>query len=293
MKLGVFLPFATPLADGPFLRAVGEAAEGAGFDSLWVAEHVVLFDEYASKYPYSADGRIPAGGTSGILEPFSALSFLAACTQRIRLGTGICLVPQRNPVYTAKEAASVDWLSGGRFDLGVGVGWLAEEFRAVGVPFARRGERCISYLEVMKRLWCDEVSEYKDEFYELPACRQYPKPVQKPHPPIHFGGESDAALRRVAAVGQGWYGFNLEPDSLAERLRSLDGMLAKGGRRRADVQITVSPYLREMSPAKLDAYRRAGADQVILFAFARDAAGARTTLAKLADEYLPAARKLG
>jgi len=293
MKLGVFLPFATPLADGPFLRAVGEAAEGAGFHSLWVAEHVVLFDEYASKYPYSADGRIPAGGSSGILEPFSALSFLAACTSRIRLGTGICLVPQRNPVYTAKEAASVDWLSGGRLDLGVGVGWLAEEFRAVGVPFARRGERCISYLEVMKRLWCDEVSEYKDEFYELPACRQYPKPVQKPHPPIHFGGESDAALRRVADAGQGWYGFNLEPDSLAERLRALDALLAKRSRTRADVQITVSPYLRQMSPAKLEAYRRAGADQVILFAFARDAAGARTTLAKLADDYLPAARKLG
>jgi probable F420-dependent oxidoreductase len=292
MKLGVFLPFATPLADGPFLRAVGEAAEGAGFDSLWVAEHVVLFDEYASKYPYSADGRIPAGGKSGILEPFGALSYLAACTQRIRLGTGICLVPQRNPVYTAKEAANVDWLSAGRLDLGVGVGWLAEEFRAVAVPFERRGERCVSYLEVMKRLWCDDVSEYKDEFYELPACRQYPKPVQRPHPPIHFGGESDAALRRVAQIGQGWYGFNVEPEQLAERLRALDRFLAARGRKRADVQITVSPYLREMSPAKLEAYRRAGADQVILLAFARDAAGARATLTKLAEEYLPTARKL-
>jgi len=292
MKLGVFLPFATPLADGPFLRAVGEAAEGAGFDSMWVAEHVVLFDEYASKYPYSADGRIPAGGASGILEPFGALSYLAACTSKIRLGTGICLVPQRNPVYTAKEAANVDWLSAGRLDLGVGVGWLAEEFRAVAVPFARRGERCVSYLEVMKRLWCDEVSEYKDEFYELPACRQYPKPVQKPHPPIHFGGESDAALRRVAQIGQGWYGFNLEPEQLAERLRALDGFLAQRGRKRADVQITVSPYLREMNAKKLEAYRRAGADQVILFAFARDAAGARFTLAKLAEDYLPTARKL-
>jgi probable F420-dependent oxidoreductase len=292
MKLGVFLPFATPLADGPFLRAVGEAAEGAGFDSLWVAEHVVLFDEYASKYPYSADGRIPAGGKSGILEPFGALSYLAACTQRIRLGTGICLVPQRNPVYTAKEAASVDWLSNGRLDLGVGVGWLAEEFRAVGVPFERRGERCISYLEVMKSLWCDEVSQYKDEFYELPACRQYPKPVQKPHPPIHFGGESDAALRRVARIGQGWYGFNVEPEALAERVRALEKFLARQGRRRAEVQVTISPYLKEMSPAKLEAYKRAGADQVILFAMARDAAGARARLGQLAEEYLPLARKL-
>jgi probable F420-dependent oxidoreductase len=292
MRLGVFLPFATPIADGPFLRAVGEAAEGAGFDSLWVAEHVVLFDEYASKYPYSADGRIPAGGSSGILEPFGALTYLAACTQRIRLGTGICLVPQRNPVYTAKEAASVDWLSNGRLDLGVGVGWLAEEFHAVGVPFERRGERCISYLEVMKSLWCDEVSQYKDEFYELPACRQYPKPVQKPHPPIHFGGESDAALRRVARIGQGWYGFNVEPEALGERVRALEKLLAKHGRQRSDVQITISPYLKEMSAAKLEAYKRAGADQVILFAMARDAAGARARLGQLAEEYLPLARKL-
>ena len=292
MKLGVFLPFATPLADGAFLRAVGESAEAAGFDSLWVAEHVVLFDEYASRYPYSADGRIPAGGKSGILEPFGALTYLAACTSRIRLGTGICLVPQRNPVYTAKEAASVDWLSGGRLDLGVGVGWLEEEFRAVGVPFARRGERTVSYLEVMKRLWCDDVSEYKDEFYELPACRQYPKPVQQPHPPIHFGGESDAALRRVAQIGQGWYGFNLEPDQLAERLRALDRFLAARGRSRAEVLITVSPYLREMTPKKLEAYHAAGAQQLILFAFARDAAGARATLAKLGEQYLPVARTL-
>jgi probable F420-dependent oxidoreductase len=292
MKLGVFFPFATPMADGPYLRAVGEAAEGAGFHSLWVAEHVVLFDEYASKYPYSADGKIPAGGASGILEPFGALTYLAACTKKIRLGTGICLVPQRNPVYTAKEAASVDWLSGGRLDLGVGVGWLEEEFRAVGVPFARRGERCISYLEVMKRLWCDEVSEYKDEFYELPACRQYPKPVQKPHPPIHFGGESDAALRRVARMGQGWYGFNVTPEELADRLAALDRFLAERGRRRADVQISVSPYLREMTPDKLEAYRRAGADQVILFALGRDAAKAREALEKLGEQYLPVARKL-
>jgi probable F420-dependent oxidoreductase len=293
MRLGVFLPFATPIADGPFLRTVGETAEAAGFDSLWVAEHVVLFDEYASKYPYADNGKIPANPTAGFLEPFTALTYLAACTQRIRLGTGICLVPQRNPVYTAKEATTVDWLSKGRLDLGVGVGWLAEEFRAVQVPFARRGERTRSYLEVMKRLWCDEISEYKDEFYELPACRQFPKPVQSPHPPIHFGGESDAALQRVADVGQGWYGFNLEPDQLAERLQTLDRLLAKRGRRRSDVSISVSPYLRAMEPKKLEAYRRAGADQVILFAFARDAAGARETLERLAGEYLPLARKLG
>jgi probable F420-dependent oxidoreductase len=274
------------------VRAFGEAAEGLGFDSLWVAEHVVLFDEYGSKYPYSPDGRLPARPTSGVLEPFTSLAYLAAVTSRIRLGTGILLVPQRNPVYTAKEAANIDWLSGGRLDLGVGVGWLAEEFRAVGVPWPRRGERTRSYLEVMRRLWCDEVSEYKDEFYELPACRQFPKPVQKPHVPIHFGGESDAALQRTADIGQGWYGFNLEPDGVAERLTRLDRMLAANGRKRSDLVISVSPYLREMNPAKLEAYRRAGADQVILIGFARNREAIAPALERLADGYLAAARRL-
>jgi probable F420-dependent oxidoreductase len=292
MRLGVFAPLSSPLADPDYVRAFGETADGLGFDSLWVAEHVVLFEQYASKYPYAADGRIPARPTTGVLEPFTTLSYLAACTRRIRLGTGILLVPQRNPVYTAKEAANVDWLSGGRLDLGVGVGWLAEEFRAVAVPWERRGERTRSYLEVMKRLWCDEVSEYRDEFYELPACRQYPKPLQKPHVPIHFGGESEAALARVADVGQGWYGFNLTPEALAERVARLDALLAKRGRTRRDVLISVSPYTHEMSPAKLEAYRRAGADQIILLALARDVAQMKPTLERIASDYLDTARRL-
>ena len=292
MKLGVFCPLLSPVADAAYVRSFGETAEQLGFDSLWAAEHVVLFDEYGSRYPYSEDGRIPAPPSSGMLEPFTTLAYLAALTDRIRLGTGVLLVPQRNPVYTAKEAANLDWLSGGRLDLGVGVGWLAEEFRAVGVPWSRRGERTRSYIEVMRRLWCDEVSEFKDEFYELPACRQFPKPLQKPHVPIHFGGESDAALQRAADIGQGWYGFNLEPEGVVERLARLDALLEANGRKRSDLSISVSPYLREMTPAKLEAYRRAGADQVILIAFARDRAAIASALGRLAQDYLPLARRL-
>ncbi len=292
MKIGLFLPLAGPTATPGCAAALAAEAEGHGFDSLWVAEHVVLFDEYASRYPYADDGRIPVGGEAGFLDPVGALCFLAGKTSRIRLGTGICLVPQRNPVYTAKEVATADVLSGGRVDFGVGVGWLAEEFRAVATPFERRGARTRSYLEVMRRLWCDEVSEYKDELYELPACRQYPKPVQQPHPPIHFGGESDAALRRVADIGQGWYGFNLEPPELSERLRRLDGLLAGRGRERGDVQVSVSPYLKGCDEAKLEAYAAAGADQVILTAFAADESSLRRTLEALAGSLLRAGHAL-
>ncbi len=150
----------------------------------------------------------------------------------------------------------------------MGVGWLREEFEALGVEWPQRGERCREYLEVVKRLWCDPVSEYKGAFYELPACRQYPKPVQTPHPPIHFGGESGAALRRVADLGQGWYGFNLEPEAAAERIRALERLLAERGRSREDVLMSVSPYLRSIDADMIKRYEDAGVDQVILLAFA-------------------------
>jgi probable F420-dependent oxidoreductase len=292
MRIGLFAPLAAPFADADYLNTLGPGAEERGFHSLWCAEHVVLFDDYGSKYPYADDGRIPAPPENGILEPFTSLAFLAANTKRLRLGTGICLVPQRNPVYTAKEVANIDFLSGGRFDFGIGVGWLAEEFRVAATPFERRGARCRSYLEVMKRLWCDEISQFEDEFYDLRPCRQYPKPVQQPHPPLHFGGESDAALRRVADIGQGWYGFNLGPVELAERLRKLDALLAARGRSRQELQVSVSPYLGGCDLDALKAYRDAGADQVILFAFARDPDGLRATLEGMAESLVEPAREL-
>ena len=271
MKIGVQTAFSG--ATSPDLIAdFGRIAEASGFHSLWVPEHVVFFREYASRYPYSADGRIP-GNPDGVMEPLTALSFVAACTERIRLGTGICLVPQRNPVYTAKQAADLDFLSGGRLDLGVGIGWLREEFEALGVPWERRAARTRECLGVMKTLWCDEVSSYKGEFFSLPDCLQNPKPIQKPHPPIHFGGESDAALRRVADIGQGWYGFNLTPEALPERLAQLDTFLSDAGRRREDVVVSIAPYRQRADRDGIQRYRDLGVDQVIVGFFARDVDG--------------------
>ncbi len=292
MKIGVFAPLAGPFATAGYLQTLGSAVEERGFHSLWVAEHVVLFDDYGSRYPYAEDGRIPARPEAGVLEPFTSLAFLAAATRRVRLGTGICLVPQRNPVYTAKEVANVDWLSQGRLDFGIGVGWLAEEFRAVDAPFERRGARCRSYLEVMKRLWCDEVSEYKDDFYELPRCRMYPKPLQTPHPPLHFGGETDAALRRVADLGQGWYGFNRSPDEAAEGIARLRGLLAERGRRLADVEVSISPYLKPLEADALARYRDAGVDQLIALCLAADRDALLAGLDRLAEDLVEPARKL-
>lgn len=292
MRVGLFAPLGNPFADPDYLRALGPAAEDRGFHSLWVGEHVVLFDEYGSRYPYAVDGRIPLGGTHGLLEPFTALSFLAAGTFRIRLGTGICLVPQRNPVYTAKQAADLDWVSGGRLDLGVGVGWLREEFEALGVPFARRGARCRDYLEAMKRLWCDEVSSHEGEFYTLPPCRQYPKPVQLPHPPIHFGGESEAALRRVADLGQGWLGFDLDVEGARQGVKRLRELVAERGRDPSGVQASVCPYFREVTPEDFAGYREAGVDQLVLTAVGGDRDTLLRRLDALARDFVSRAERL-
>jgi probable F420-dependent oxidoreductase len=284
MEIGLFTPLGNGNATAEVLRTLGREAEARGFESIWVAEHVVLFDDYESQYPYAADGRFPGGGDTGLLEPLTALTYLAAVTDRIRLGTGICLVPQRNPVYTAKQVVDLDNLSGGRVDFGIGVGWLREEFEALNTPFERRGARTDEYLQVMRSLWTDDTSSFAGELYDLPACRMYPKPVQSPHPPIHVGGESDAALRRAARFGQGWYTFNRPPADLAAPLATLDALLAAEGRSRGDddFQLTVCPYFQPVDAAALEAYAELGVDRVVLLCLAFDADGMRAQLDALA-----------
>ena len=278
MKIGALVGFGRGVTP-EYVTAAGRAVEERGLHSLWVPEHVLFFPEYASRYPYSADGRLP-GNPDGVLEPFTALTWLAAHTEHIRLGTGICLVPQRHPVYAAKQVADVDFLSGGRVDLGVGIGWLREEFEALGIPWQRRAARTRECIGVMKTLWCDEVSRFEGEFFTLPECLQNPKPVQKPHPPIHFGGESDAALQRVADLGQGWFGFDLTPEALTERLAEPDARLSKAGRSRGEVSVSVSPHGRRTDAEGARRFADLGVDQLIVPLFARDVEG----LSRAADQ---------
>jgi probable F420-dependent oxidoreductase len=225
VKFDLWIPTASPMTTADLLGAVASESEERGIATLWVGEHVVTFDQYASRYPYAADGRMPAPSGSGLLEPMVTLSYLAARTSTVRLGTAMLLLPQRNPVYTAKEVSSLDWLTGGRVDLGIGVGWLKEEFDALGVPWERRGVRTDEYVGVLKTLWCDDTSSFEGETYTLPPCEMFPKPVQLPHPPIHIGGETTAALRRAARFGQGWHTFNRSPEELAAGLKELDVLL--------------------------------------------------------------------
>ncbi|HVX22118.1 MAG TPA: LLM class F420-dependent oxidoreductase [Acidimicrobiales bacterium] len=271
MHFDLWVPTANPFATPDLLAALGREAEDRGIHRIWVGEHVVLFDHYGSRYPYADDGRIPAPPGSGILEPLNTLSFLAAHTSTVRLGTAMLLLPQRNPVYTAKEVATVDWLSGGRVDLGIGVGWLREEFDAVNVPWPERGARTDDYLEVLRTLWCDDPSSFDGRFYRLPPASMFPKPLQHPHPPVHIGGETDAALRRVARAGQGWHTFNRLPDDLAEPLRRLDQLLADHGRSRSEIEVTVCPYFQDLTPERVEGYAAAGANAVAALFFAGSA----------------------
>ena len=200
---------------------------------------------------------------------FLSLTWTAAHTPRIRIFSGICIAAQRQPLYTAKQVADLDYISGGRLDFGVGLGWLREEYEALGVPRERRGMRTREYVEMMKELWCNRVSEFEGEFYTLPPCLLSPKPVQKPHPPICFEGESDPALRRVAEIGDGWLGFRVKPEQLTERLSRLDVFLAEAGRSRDDVKNQIWPDETIECSEDLAVYRDAGVDQVCFPYFGR------------------------
>ena len=183
-------------------------------------------------------------------------------------------------MYTAKQVADVDVLSGGRVDFGVGIGWLREEFEAVAMPFEHRGARSDEHLAVMKALWTEETSSFDGRYYQLPECRMYPKPVQQPHPPIHVGGESDGALRRVARLGQGWFGFNRLPDQVPEALDRLDTALEAEGRSRAEIEVSVCPYFNPVDADAIKRYADLGVDRVILVVFGFD----RDGLLRAADE---------
>jgi probable F420-dependent oxidoreductase len=293
MKIGLFAVGTPRMAGGALLRALATNAERLGFSTLWVPEHVVLLDKYSSRYPYSEDGALPAPTNAPIFDPFISLATMAAVTGKIRLATGICLVPEHNPLVLAKVVATLDFLSGGRALLGVGIGWLEEEFQAIGVPWAQRAQRTREYIDAMRRLWGEEVSSYRGEFVNFDGVRSNPKPLSGARLPVFFGGESGPALRRVAEYGDGWCGFNLMPDEAASKIRRIEELLRSIGRKRSDLELAVSPYTKQIKSDDLKRYRDAGADEVVLIKLRppREERELVTNLEEIAREWVePAAR---
>lgn len=286
MRLGLHALGIGSGSERAVIDAVAAAAEMAGFATLWAGEHVVMVDDPDSVYPYADDGKIAVPAVADWLDPLITLSFAAAATRSIRLATGVLLLPEHNPVLVAKQAASLDKLSGGRLVLGIGIGWAREEFAALGVPFEHRGARTAEYVDAIRTLWRDDVASFRGRFVDFEAIRVNPKPVRERRIPVVLGGNSEAAMRRIAAWGDGWYGFNL-PDvgAVADATRRLGLLCAEAGRGdRPDIAVA----LRDPRPADVTGLAAAGVDELVLVASPpEDPAAVPDWTAALAQRWLP------
>jgi probable F420-dependent oxidoreductase len=210
VRFGFYLPTRGRTAEPHAIEAMVAHGEALGFSSVVVAAHLVFPVTIHSRYPYTVSGAFPGQGDA--LDQLSLMAFVAGKSRRLRLISSVMILPHRNPVVTAKMLATIDVLSGGRVTVGVGVGWLREEFQALGAPdFDRRGAVSDEYLRIFKTLWTQDPASFRGEFYSFEALRCLPQPTQKPHPPIWVGGHSKVALRRVARLGDGWHPVGATP----------------------------------------------------------------------------------
>ena len=236
MKFGLFGINNGPCAFPKCAAAVARAAEEAGFESVWTGEHVILPDPQAPPSPVPANYPM--------LDPAIALAFVAAHTTKIRLGTGIIILPQRNPVVLAKELASTDVLSNGRLIFGIGVGYLKPEFDAIGAPFDHKGARSEEWLAAMIALWSMPKPEFSGRWVKFKGVNAMPRPVQQPHPEIVFGGHTMEAYSRAARLAKGWYGFAQDLDGTAKCVEGLKAACKTAGRRFEDVEVSITPNAR-------------------------------------------------
>jgi len=292
MRIGLQLYLGGEAATPEFLSVVAPAIEQRGFHEIWLAEHIALPPVIGSPYPYSADGSFPFDPRLLPLEPFTALSFIAAQTTTIRLATGVSVLPQRNPVFAAKQAADVDVLSRGRLDYGIGAGWCLEEIEALGTDPARRGARTDDYVAVMKKLWTENLASHDGPFFSLPGVHTGPKPVQQPHPPLFFGGNSPAALRRVARLGDGWFAAAVTPAQFADGVAALRQTCAAQDRDPDAVRLAVGPPGGKATLDMVEGYRDAGAEQVVLALSGRNADRFLARLDVLAEQVVAPAAAL-
>jgi probable F420-dependent oxidoreductase len=286
VRLGLHALGISAGADRAVIDAVASAADDCGFATLWVGEHVVMVDRSASRYPYSEDGVIAVPAQADWLDPMITLSFIAAASSRIGIATGVLLLPEHNAVVVAKQAASLDRLSAGRLTLGVGVGWSREEFEALGVPFEHRAARTAEYVAAMRTLWRDDVASFNGRFVGFDSIRMNPKPIRDRRIPVVLGGNSDPALRRVAAWADGWYGFNLDGvAAVRERIDTLEQLCADSGRDRAELRLSVA--LVSAQVGDVGALAELGVDELVLVeAPPEDPDAATDWVSTLADKWM-------
>ncbi len=204
MKFGIAFANTMQFAEAEGAAQLARGAEDAGFDSLWTVEHVIVPKDYESSYPYDPSGKMPGGPSAPIPDPLIWLTWVAAHSTKLRLATGILILPERNPLVLAKEVATLDMLSGGRVELGIGVGWLEEEFDALGIPWERRGARTDDYIQAMRSLWSSDLAQYSGEFVSFSDVASKPSPANGTVP-IHIGGHSKASAKRAGRIGDGFF----------------------------------------------------------------------------------------
>jgi probable F420-dependent oxidoreductase len=286
MKVGI-----VPVNREPFLKTgelerFAKLFEELGFESMWTFEHVIVPEHYESIYPYSPSGKLAVKPDAPFVDPLIALSFAAAVTERIRFGTGVNILTQANPLYLAKQASSIDHLSGGRLMLGLGVGWLKEEFHALGVPFDRRGARADEYLDAIRAAWSGEPVDYRGDFVDWSGFRMLPTPAQKPGVPIVVGGTTDAAIRRVVARGDGWYMIHKDLDHFDDNLARLRVECDRQGRDIDEIELTAYWNHHREGMGGLDHYRANGVARVLVNLTALRMGEAEEATRRFADEVL-------
>jgi probable F420-dependent oxidoreductase len=257
MKFGIMFANVGPFGTPEGLTALARSADAAGIESLWTVEHVAVPVGYQSRYPYSPSGKMPGPEDSPIPDPILPLVYAAAVTERIRLGTGVLILPQRHPLYVAKEIATLDQLSKGRAILGIGVGWLAEEFAALSIPFAERAGRTREAVRAIRQLWGAGARPFEGKYFRWSALESHPKPVQKPGVPIVVGGHTELAARRAARYGDGFFPAVADPAQLEALLAIVREECGKLGRNPDEIEVTAGVGLVDADQARR--FRDAGA----------------------------------
>lgn len=261
MNVGILASPATSAIDIAF---TAKTTEELGFDSIWCAEHPVIPVHYSTPYPGSSDGVIP-DNYHHIVDPFIFLARASGVTRSIKLGTGVCLIPERNPLLLAKIVSTLDYFSGGRFIFGIGTGWLREQIEIMGGNFEHRWNQTKESLEAMKVLWTDAAAEYHGQYINFPAVKSFPKPIQKPHPPILIGGSAKNVFKRIVDHGDGWLPNRATPDDIARAKTTISDLCKHTGRDPSTISITVFHIFGPPDNSRLiNAFFAAGADRVVV-----------------------------
>ncbi|MBI3757033.1 MAG: LLM class F420-dependent oxidoreductase [Deltaproteobacteria bacterium] len=278
----------TATAQSGDLAEVARRTEALGYDSLWIPEHPVIPLNRQTPFPGSRDGVLP-DHYNRWADPFIALTVAATVTKRIMLGTGICLLPERDPLMTAKVIASLDFYSGGRVIIGAGAGWLKEETEVMGTRFGSRWKRMRETVEAMRVLWTQTEAGYEGELIRFPAVRCEPKPVQKPCPPVLLGAHGPKALERVARTYDGWFPLVQSVDAFQKDMVTLRKLTAEAGRNPETLQVTIIVDPRDDGPSLDDfkRYRDAGAQRVVLFSQRQGSEGADGKSLEIVDRLAP------